>query len=156
MNEPERIGADQIFERDLYVWLIPALDAWPADRPWEARHFGCLLALDAAGVTDEAILAAAGRMLDQGLVYLCAWGPDCKRVRDVFERAIAERGMARGLQMVLTSWHDELLDEAAGFFCDTQPAMVYEDTATVWIAVAIGNDGWAEVLRRRLAGRATS
>lgn len=154
--KPERVGADDIFERDLYVWELPSAGDWPVAEPFLAEHFGLLLACDARALADDAIRALAAGALDQGLVYLCCWGPDCKRVHDLFDEEIAGRGRARGEGLILTSWHDEPLEEAAAFFCDTQPAMLYENSATAWVALSVGNPEWTERLRRRLAVRATS
>jgi hypothetical protein len=47
-----------------------------------SKHFGLLLVMDAVSLPDAALFQAAKDLISKGLVYLCAWGPDCERVHD--------------------------------------------------------------------------
>ncbi len=107
-------------------WLcsvsVPSLDdlrLGPGSLP--SPHFSCLLVCDARSWSDEIILAAADHLLDRGLAYFCAWGPDCERVHDLVDDAILRSEVDGPNYLhgdderypVLTTWHsEETLDEA--------------------------------------------
>ena len=48
-----------------------------------SAHTVMLIAADAREVATETIARAAERLLANGLIYICIWGPDCKRVHDM-------------------------------------------------------------------------
>jgi hypothetical protein len=54
-------------------------------RPSSA-HFVLLLVLDAAKLETGLVYAAAEKLLDKGMVYVCVWGPDGERVEDIFDK----------------------------------------------------------------------
>jgi hypothetical protein len=49
--------------------------------------FCLLLAINASGISNEFIFQTAEKLIEMGIVYLCAWGPDCERVHDDFAEA---------------------------------------------------------------------
>ncbi len=75
------------YGRRLMSMTVPAFSALPDKITLPSPHFVCLLCSDARGVPDRTIIDAATTLLDHGLVYLCAWGPDSERVRTLFEAA---------------------------------------------------------------------
>jgi hypothetical protein len=79
----ELIGTD-IHERTLYLSALSRLTEWPDYLSEPDPHFVLFLALDARNVSSAALAAFAQKTYRQGLAYLCAWGPDCERVHDVF------------------------------------------------------------------------
>src|SRR5438552_13299752 len=56
-----------------------------------SKHFGLLVAGDAKSISDDGLTRIAKELEEKGLGYLCAWGPDCGRVEDVFDVVYVER-----------------------------------------------------------------
>jgi hypothetical protein len=108
-------------------------------------HFACFLAWDTRDVSVQAISALAEVLFDRGLAYLCAWGPGCERVHDIFDEV--ELGLRNRPpdSVVMTTWHaSEPLEEALWFFVNsTFPDAAYEDSCPEGIAITIGNSEWA-------------
>ena len=48
-------------------------------------NFCLFLANDATAIPDEDVRKAAALLLQEGIAYLCVWGPDCERVHDLFD-----------------------------------------------------------------------
>jgi len=123
-----------------------------------SKYFGLLLAADARGIDPSLIGGIATQLLEAGLVYLCAWGPDCEHLHDIFDEAALARdidGNARrepSDDVVMTTWHkDESLKEALQFFVHS--AFATESFATEcrdWVIAAIGNPQWEEEVRKRI------
>ena len=114
----ENIGTNQITERHQFFLDLSRLGDWPKQLALPSRYFGLFLACDARAISDEAIVEVAGSLIEQGIVYLCSWGPDCERVHDLFDSVIVERNPNETEKsVILTTWHDgESLDEALWHF----------------------------------------
>jgi hypothetical protein len=141
-------------EKDLYFLELLRLDDWPTELRGLSPHFALFLACDASAVPDEAILMIARRTVEQGLAYLCAWGPECGRVHDLFDVACDERDpKPTDESVIITTWHsDDTLDEALWFFIHTAwPAADYEPNCQSWLAVAVGWPEWSSQILSRLA-----
>ncbi len=138
----------------LYFWSVPSLDELrlvPHALP--GPHFACLLAWDTRTCNDEAILAAANHLLDRGLVYFCAWGPDCERVHDLVDRAIVLRELRDNREYpIMTTWHqDETLTDALWFFLNAAyPDESFEATFKSRLAISVGNHEWAREIQTQL------
>jgi hypothetical protein len=137
------------YNRQLFSLALPNLEMPPTDIKLPGPHFVCLLCCNARGITDKTILSAANMLLRNGLVYLCAWGPDCERVRQLFETAalVWNSGM-----VVLTTHLDDSLDEAVVYFRDiAHPALAYEQTCRTGLAISVADHEWAVQIQQRLA-----
>ena len=120
-----------------------------------SQKFGLLIAVDARGVSNTQIWAAAEKLIAKGLVYLCAWGPDCERVHDCFDEAMALKdGREITVDNVITAWHSrETLSEALCFFINSAfPDQSLEKTCREWIVTPIDNAEWQETVRADVAG----
>lgn len=77
------------------------------------------IAVDTSGVPDEPLRAFAGDLLDNGCVYMCAWGPDASRIEAVFDLVAVEAELAGKPYvddvLMTTSHEDESLDDALWF-----------------------------------------
>jgi hypothetical protein len=117
-----------------------------ADKTAESRaNFALFVAMNAIGVEDDTILQGAKKLLSQGLACLSAWGPDCKRVHDLFDIAAREiNSQLSGDDVIMTSWHpDESMGEALWYFVNA--AFVtekFENTCKDWIIAPISNPEW--------------
>jgi hypothetical protein len=114
-----------------------------------SHHFGLFIAADASKVSDERIRAIAKVLLGRGLAYLCAWGPECERVHDIFDLAELELDPQGTRGVVMTTWHnDEPLSEAIWFFVSAAyPDESYEKTCLEWIVAGVGTEQWNESIR---------
>ncbi|MDP9381764.1 MAG: hypothetical protein M3Q29_16790 [Chloroflexota bacterium] len=134
----------------LFSWSVPSLDALRLDRAaLPSPQFACLLACDARGVADEVVFTTAERLLDSGLAYFCAWGPDCERVHDLVDEAIVLREVGEGRAYpVMTTWHsDESLDDALWFMANTAcPHELYRATCKSRVAISVGEADWERLI----------
>lgn len=88
-----------------------------------------------------------------GLAYLCAWGPDCERVHDIFDEEDLARGLERGTHdVIMTTWHnDESLEEALWFFVHSaSPADGYVHGCADWVIAPIANPVWEQEVREKI------
>lgn len=116
------------------------------------KPFALLLATDATKHSDEQILDAAMKIVPMGLTYLCAWGPDCNRVHDIFDRIIVsleEMAESPFQKLIMTTWHDdEPLSEAVWFlqFC-AWPAEAQKPTDFDCIGISVSNSLWCNKIK---------
>jgi hypothetical protein len=109
------------------------------------------LAMDGRAEATKDLAGLAAQLIKQGLVYLCAWGPDCERVHDIFdeEEVGLEIETETGNEYaVMTVWHDkESLDDALWFFLNsTEPDERYADRCGHAFVVSVGNKEWTNHL----------
>ena len=124
--------------------------ATPADLvaalPEGLGQFALFLAWDAVSASTQEVSTLAAQLHERGLAYLCAWGPGCERVHDIFDEVELELAAARPADsVIMTTWHaDETLEEGLWFFVyNSFPDPAYEDSCRVGIAATIGNGSWA-------------
>ncbi|TKB92852.1 MAG: hypothetical protein E8D41_08780 [Nitrospira sp.] len=81
------------------------------------KHCVLFLAMDARPMSVGEISNMANWALDQGAVYVCAWGPDCERVHDIIDEVLVDRDPGETDEdVIMTTWHDdETLEEALWF-----------------------------------------
>jgi len=128
---------------------VDALDDWPHDLQ-RAGHFILVLALDARPLSDETITAYGTRVLKQGVVCLCAWGPDCERVHDLFDDLRVD-DQETDDRCLMTSWHaDETLAEAIEYGLFPALASDYYETCHTVVVATVANHDWANEARRVL------
>lgn len=147
-----KIRDDLDFARRFVVTSLPVLEDWPASLELPSRHFVLFLAIDARKISDEAVKAVAARALGQGLVSLCAWGPDCERIHDLFDSVRSDDETDE--TVIMTTWHSkETLREALWFFAWCAfPAQAYEPSCSTWLAVTVGEPEWDKTAEQYLAG----
>lgn len=118
--------------------------------PLAEGTFCALLACDAIGVSAVAISTALESLLDRGMVYLCAWGPDCERVHDIADEIIVGDGTSDepDSALIMTTWHDdEALEDAAWFAVNSaMPSEDFSESFRGVIAISVGDEAWADVL----------
>ena len=120
-----------------------------------SKYFGLLLAADTRGVDPSFIDDIAAQLLEAGLVYLCAWGPDCEHLHDIFDEANLARELDgntssnRSDDVVMTTWHkDESLKDALHFFVHSAFATeAYASECRDWVIATIGNPEWESEVR---------
>lgn len=128
--------------RTVHLGHIEDLSDWPINLPLRANHFVLFLAMDASSVALDAVQEAARRALQAGMVYLCAWGPDCKRIHDLFDEQIWAQGLESSeADVLLTTWHArDSLEDAVRFFLNTAwPADEYLSSTRDWYALVVGD-----------------
>ena len=117
------------------------------------KHFVLFLAIDARNVSPEVIDPVADSLLNQGMAYVCVWGPDCERVHDSIDHAVLKRNPDEtDADVVITTWHvEDSLEEAVWFFLySAWPASAYEPTCSDWVAAVIGNPEWGSRVKAKL------
>jgi hypothetical protein len=150
----ERIGHDPTWGRDLYMVEAASAGTVPADLSLSSPRFVCLIAWDARSATVEEIALLAQRLLGAGAVYICAWGPDSRRVHDICdEEAVGPNPSPSVDRVVMTTWHsEEPLTEALLFvLISAWPDAPYEEGCAATLAIAIGSPVWAAEIRTAFA-----
>jgi hypothetical protein len=128
---------------------------WPESLELPEGNFGLFLTFDARESSDEAILNVAKTALNQGLGYLCAWGPDCERVHDLFDLAAVQKEIVapepNPNTVVMTTWHprDSLKEGIKFFKMWAFGAGRFEDCQT-WLAVNVGQPEWSSEIMELL------
>jgi len=156
---PEYVGTDS-FARRFFVLELDRAEDWPQVLDVGSPSFVLFLACDAARIGIEALSGLGERVLSQGAAYVCAWGPDCTRVDDLFDELDVIHGIETaegGRGVLMTTWHEEdSLGEALEFFRHARPDEARAPGCTVWIAASIGMPEAATGIRQWLAGLAGS
>ena len=132
--------------------MLNDLCDWPTDLPIEGRRFSLFMVMDGRDVAEDACRvwnAFADRAIEQGLAYLCTWGPNCELLHDLMDETLVERETreTQGPSFTMTTWHaDESLEEALEFFRDCAIDPELQDVSNApGIVVLVG--------RPELAGR---
>ena len=149
MPQPQLVGKESIFGRQLFHLRVESVADLPPRLSLPSRHFALLLAWDAQRVTDETIRQLARWLMNEGLAYLCAWGPDCERVHDQFDLAfVGEKQVEADESFIVTTWHDdEPLREALWeFLYCTLPADDYLESCNSGLVISVGNDEWSRLI----------
>ena len=81
---------------DFFSLELPDLDTLPDRLDLPSPHFTCLMVCNAQTARNAALEQLADRLLQQGLAFLCAWGPDCERVSHLFEHAAIQYDFKQG------------------------------------------------------------
>jgi len=141
--------------KDLWKCSVVDIESLGAIITPTSPHFGLFLALDALLLDVERIGRVAKGLLQKGLVYLCAWGPDCERVRDIFDEIAIGMDPEQDKAVVMTTWHsDESLQEAVWFFINSAfPDEAYARTCQDWICAPIGHSDWEKIIRESQSSR---
>jgi hypothetical protein len=132
---------------------------WPVDLRVPLPRFRLFIAADTTGATVESLSEFAESALKQGMVYFCAWGPDCERFHDFVDEVILEDDLGKRLftgpnrqDTVMTTWHaTHTLDEALDFFVNFAcPTDGFAPDSDYWLAICINDSVWATVIRQQL------
>ncbi|HEV8131539.1 MAG TPA: hypothetical protein VGQ81_09810 [Acidobacteriota bacterium] len=154
MTKVQKVGESSEFSRELFSLKLARIEEFPEFLVLPSPHFALFLAWDARDLPAEVIHRFAVSSIQQGLVYCCVWGPDSKRVHDIFDHVIFERDpQATDYSNIPTTWHEyEKLDDALWFFLNnTFPADKYANTCLSSLAVVVGNDQWVAQINTGLA-----
>jgi hypothetical protein len=110
------------------------------------------IAADARNVSTDTIARVAKRLLVSGLIYVCVWGPNCKRVHDIFDDIRAGDGSIESSFTLMSTWHsDEPLEEALWFFIECAFPLDTEMATTSHLAITVGSSDWAASVRHALS-----
>ena len=144
--------------REAYLLWLDSLAALPSDLVWPAQRFTCLLLLDANGPASASLSHFAEQLLRSGCVYLCAWGPGCEYVHDIFDDTLVGLEVHSGLHLgsVMTLWHSqESLAQTVDFFARwAQPDDELKEGCEAAVTIAVARTDWAAEAERLLVAHA--
>ncbi len=146
----ELCSYDWSMRRGLFMLELRIPENLPQNIDLHSPNFGCFLAWDARNLTAKQIAPLVEPLLQIGGVYFSCWGPDCERVHDVVDEC--ESHFPDTDSVVITSWHaHESLKKALWFFLNcTWPDAAFEKSFRASIAISIGSESWASVIRSAL------
>jgi hypothetical protein len=145
-EQPKIIRHLENVGRTIYFMRLRELNDWPNHLFLASQYFGVLLICDGRMIPNASVFAVADRIIKQGLAYLCVWGPDCERIHDLFDEKLieAESDPANDGSLVITTWHDETIEEAVWYSLYlTVGVGKFESTCRSWIIVPVERADWA-------------
>lgn len=155
----QRVGADSR-GRAFYSIRVPSLSlvAWPANLALASPYFVCLVVADGTTETTEELGQWAKLAVEQGLVYMCAWGPSCEVVEDIVDWAFVALPDHPDRPIVMTTSHSgESVEAAVDFFVGTaKPADGYLSRCSSWLLVEAGAAGARSGAQGHLVQRVSS
>ena len=143
----ENLGFDKVSERNLFVLHLETPESFPDSLTLSSPRFACLMAWDSRNVDVERIAELAAKLLNAGAVYVCVWGPDCKRVHDIIDKVhVGPNPSPTVDRVVMTTWHSkEPLAEAIWFALrSTNPDEDYAEGCVSTLGITVGNLSWHE------------
>ena len=152
LNAVRLLGRSTAPDRDLYLAHVNRLSDWPAELAEPKSHFVVFLAMDAKGAGADEIAGLARKLVAQGMVYLCAWGPDCERVHDIFDEVRDEEESGEDA-IVMTTWHadDDLDDALWDSLFNALPVDAFIDSCKAFVAVIVDHAEWADEVAAALS-----
>jgi hypothetical protein len=157
------IFPEELPDKTLYVCVTDSVGQLADEIRPTSPHFGLLVAMDAKEIASDEIFSFANKTLTAGLVYLCAWGPDCERVHDLFDEEYLARELGPPLWgeeqktrkwedvLMTTSHADDSLEDALWFFVHSAvPTASYRRTCTDWVVAIVGNCDWEQEIRAKI------
>jgi hypothetical protein len=148
---PKLVGRSTAPDRDLYLVRLDDVEHWPDAIDQPKPHFVVFLAMDASAVEANSLGVFADKLIAQGMVYLCAWGPDCERVHDIFDEVRGRNTWTDEAFVMTTSHDDEELDDGLWFsLFTTLPSEEYIETCGALVAVVVDDAGWGEHVETNL------
>jgi hypothetical protein len=151
MTEPQLLK--KLGGRSFLLLHLERASDWPDRLPLPTRYVVVFFGMDASKVATDDLAQLAEATLDAGAVYVCAWGPDCGRVHDIFDDVIVSQELESGADdTIITTWHaKEALEEALWYFAQTAiPDDAFENECGSWLAVSVGAYPGADEIRRLL------
>jgi hypothetical protein len=145
-------------ENQFVVIERPSL-TWPSDLQLPSQRFRLFVAADVSTTTTEIISAFAQAALECGMVYFCAWEPDCGRFHDIVDEDILGDDLGERKfkgpgerDEIMTTWHEsDSLEDALDFFVNFAiPTGGFVESSNCWLAISVNNPKWAETLKQRL------
>ncbi len=123
------------------------------DIQYPTKYFVLLLAGDYSNISSTEITNVAKKLIDKGLSYICAWGPECEKAHDAFDNANILWQEENGKEFhVMSTWHaNEELEETIWFAIYN--AMVddehWDKCSTIFVSV--NNESWAKTIEESLS-----
>jgi hypothetical protein len=143
------LGRGGVDDRSLYLAHIDDLDQWPLDLDKPQAHFVVLLVMDASSVERDRIASLARKLMDQGMVYLHAWGSDSRRVHGIFDEVEEDRGVSTDDAFVVTDDHEgDDLDDALWDAVMAPPTDAYIDSCRAVVAIVVDQSEWKDRVKR--------
>ena len=139
--------------RDVFLCPADFFEELPKKVKPSTSYFSLFIAIDARPLDDHTVLQVAESLLSKGLTCLCAWGPDCKRLHDLFDFAAREiNDELSGDDVIMTSWHpDETLEDALWFFVTASFVTAkFKNSCKDWIIAPTASPEWEQPIRKKV------
>jgi hypothetical protein len=105
---PTIVGHNNEYQRDVALLVLDRIDDVFDDALLLGRPFACLVAMDATKESGTSIGVFCAKLMSLGCVYLCTWGPDCKRVHDIMDEVVVgENPPDTYVGCLMTTWHEK-------------------------------------------------
>lgn len=140
------------------VIQVPDL-VWPPTLEVPSKRFRLLVAADSTNLSTQAVADFTLAALNQGMVYLCSWGPDCERFHDIVDDVILGDSLTqqkfsgpKAGDVIMTTWHaDETLEEALDSFAiSALPTEGFLPESDFRLVICVGSSDWAATANKFL------
>jgi hypothetical protein len=117
-----------------------------------SKSFRLFVAADITEVSTQTVSDFALAALNQGMVYLCSWGPDCERFHDIVDEVLVEDNIGQqkfarpnSSDVIMTTWHaNDSLEDAIDFFATLAvPTDGFAPDSDSRLVVCVANQQWA-------------
>src|SRR4051795_13082871 len=81
------IGSCEMSQNQSCVVSLQSLQ-WPDALKIPSKRFRLCVAADVRSIDTPKLADFGGMALKKGMVYFCAWGPDCERFHDIVDEVI--------------------------------------------------------------------
>lgn len=150
MNKIISIPQKDGLGRDLFYLFLPDFKEFPTHLELPSKNFGLLFACDVTSVKGEILLSWADNLIDNGLVYFCAWGKGSQETENAVDIACVEKKMRgevddnnNGYFVMTTSHDDEPLNEALWFALNlSYPDEKYVKDCESNLIIVVENKDW--------------
>ena len=133
------------FGREVFLTSLEDFVARPS-LVLPSNNFVCLVAGDSSGRSGSELKEFGAWLLEQGAVYICAWGPSCEDLEEAVDYAVVDADIESGTEsavVITTSHAQESLEDALEYFwSDANPHPWYGARCKAALAMAIGNPKW--------------
>jgi hypothetical protein len=151
------IGSCEMSQNQSCVVSLQSLQ-WPDALKIPSKRFRLFVAADVRSIDTPKLADFGGMALKKGMVYFCAWGPDCERFHDIVDEVIVMDDLGQRFfvgpsphDTVMTTWHDkETLEDAVEFFTSAAfPSDGFEPDSNYWVAICLQNSEWETTIREQ-------
>lgn len=142
----EEINSKDNFGRNIFLISVSSIKEFDITRLAQNSKYFTLFIANSEEVIIEEYSKKAKKLIESGLIYLCAWGEECEKIHDIFDEENVIMEINQEIEtdndnVIMTTWHqDESLKEALYFFLmDTSPTEKYYSECKTSLVVIIGN-----------------
>ena len=150
MDEVIRYNKTDALGRELFSIHIPSLANLPR-LSLPGKRFACLVACDVSSSSEDDLQLFAHNLIEQGVAYVCAWGPGCRKMEVAVDHADHVETIEQPV-ILTTSHENKAIDEALWYlFWCAYPDKAYIEECRSALVIVVANESLHAHVRMRLS-----